>query len=86
MENQDEKIYNKLDKMNDHLSNIDVTLASQHISLENHIQRTTQLEERMKPIEEHVILFSTFGKIVSGCVFILGVAASIFEILEYFKR
>lgn len=85
MEPSEEKIYDKLDKINDHLGKIDVTLSAQHISLDNHIKRTSQLEQRMIPLEKHVVLFSTLGKLGIAFGSIIGVIAGVLEIIHYFK-
>lgn len=42
----------KLDKVIDKLSAIDSTLASQHVTLVEHIRRTVILEEAIKPLQK----------------------------------
>ena len=40
-------IIQKLDKLDDRLDNIDITLAGQHISLKQHMKRSDQNEEQL---------------------------------------
>lgn len=66
------RIEQKLDDQNDHLSSMAVTLAEQHVSLEEHMRRTSIIEEDMKPIKAHVTLMNNIAKIVTFIVTILG--------------
>lgn len=50
------RIEDKIDKMSEHLSSIDITLAKQHISLDDHIRRTATLEDAMLPIKENITM------------------------------
>lgn len=75
------RIENKIDKIVDHISSIDVTLAAQHMSLEEHIKRTNLLEEQIEPLKKHtanvegvvkfIILIATVGAGVEGLFMIL---------------
>lgn len=51
-----ERIEDKIDKALDRISSIDVTIAAQHVSLAEHMRRTTLIEQELKPIKTHVIL------------------------------
>lgn len=70
-----ERIETKLDDTNEHLASIDVTLASQHVSLKHHIRRTELLEKELAPIKRHVDM-------VNGALKLLGILASILAITE----
>lgn len=48
------RIENKIDKLSDRMSSIDVTLAAQHVSLKDHIRRTSLLEGAVIPMQAHV--------------------------------
>ncbi len=80
------KLENKLEKISDHLRSIDITLASQHVTLEEHIKRTKQLEERVDPIEKSVLMFHGFIKFIGMPITLLTTIAAITEILTYFRR
>lgn len=49
-----ERLLDKLDKLDDHLQRIDVTLAKQEVSLSEHIRRTELIENDLVPIKGHV--------------------------------
>ncbi len=74
-----ERIEAKLDDLSDHLSNIDVTLAGQHVSLIEHIKRSDLLEEKMIPVERHVAM-------VNGALKLLGVIALCLTIWQAFRH
>lgn len=71
-----DKIENKIDLLGSHLSSIDITLAAQHISLKDHIRRTTQIENALIPIKSHV------DKVQGGIV-LLGLIATVLSVLHY---
>jgi hypothetical protein len=50
MEDRLERIEVKIDKIVDHIGSIDITLAKQQISLDDHIARTALLEKAMEPL------------------------------------
>ena len=45
------KIENKIDRLDAHLSNIDATLAAQHQSLREHMRRTEVVESIVFPLK-----------------------------------
>ena len=45
------KIEGKVDRLDEHLSRIDITLAAQHVSLKEHIRRTEILEQTVSPLK-----------------------------------
>lgn len=65
----------KIDKIVEKISNIDVTLAKQSVILEEHVRRTNLLEQKIEPIENHVAM-------VNGALKLLGVLAMIFGLVE----
>lgn len=69
------RIENKIDKMSDRIGSIDVTLASQHESLKEHIRRTELLEKVVEPIQKHVI-------ILNGAMKLLVLIATLFTGVE----
>lgn len=73
-----ERIEDKIDKISGHMANVDVTLASQHVSLEHHIRRTAILEDQIKPLNKH-------KDRVEGALKLLGVLAVIFELYKAMK-
>lgn len=65
-----EKLENKLDKIVDHISSIDITLAKQQVTLDDHIRRTEILEDALKPIQRQYW-------VRSGIVALIGLLAAI---------
>lgn len=75
----DEKLEEKIDKIADKISNIDITLGKQSVILEEHVRRTNLLEEQIKPIERHV-------NMVQGGIKLLGLIALVASVLEGARR
>lgn len=73
------RIEAKVDDLNDHLSQINVTLGAQHISLKEHMRRTALIEEEMKPVKRHV-------NMVQGAVALITLIAAIAAIVASFKK
>jgi transposase-like protein len=76
------RVEDKLDIISAKISSIDLTLAAQHISLEQHIKRTNLLEEEIKPVKKHVDMMNGAAKLLS---FIAMTAAIIEAIHMVFK-
>lgn len=72
-----ERIEDKIDKVEGHLSSIDVTLAAQHVSLKEHIRRTEILESDVAPIKTHV-------NRVEGVIKFIALVATVIGIIETF--
>lgn len=72
----------KLDKIVEKLSSIDATLASQHVTLQEHTRRSTMLEDDMKPIKKHVYMVEGVVKFIG----LIGVLAAILEAIWMVKR
>ncbi len=70
---------NKIDKIFDRLSSIDVTLAAQHESLKDHIRRTEILEEAFEPVKNHVSMVNGALKFIALC----GILATIIEAMHW---
>lgn len=81
-----DNIDKKLDRISERINSIDVTLGYQHESLKEHIRRTTQLEDRVTPMEKHVIMVSGAAKLLGMIVGAVGLLAAVVEILMYFRK
>lgn len=75
------RIEDKLDKMSDRLNSVDVTLAKQHVTLEDHIYRTQlaeaaieKLQKDLDPLKKTHYVWATLGKAVAT----LGMGGSVF--------
>lgn len=72
-----DRILNKLEQSDARLNSIDVTLARQHVSLDEHIRRTALLETEVKGIKHHVSMVQGVSKFIGvlGTAFALAAAA-----------
>ena len=75
----DDRVDAKLDKISDHIANIDITLAKQEVSLKEHIRRTDILEAKVLPIEKNFIM-------AKGVLQFIGVIALFIGIIEGLLR
>lgn len=80
------RIEDKLDRVAEDIGEIKVTLASQHISLSDHIRRTELLEEVVEPIKRHMAFVSALGRIGGGVIALITLAAAIYEILGFYVK
>jgi archaellum component FlaC len=69
MEDKLNRIENKIDKIDERLCNIDVTLGKQSVVLEDHTRRSLAnekaveyLKEELKPILKHVTIVNFLGR------------------------
>ncbi len=74
-----ERIEQKLDATNTHLSSIDITLAGQAVSLAEHIRRTSLLEDDMKPVKKHVDM-------VNGALKFIGALSILIAVYEFIQH
>ncbi len=71
------RIENKVDAVVDRLSNIDKTLAAQHVSLKQHMRRSDALESQIKPLQEHVVAVKGALRTLSAIGFIITLIATV---------
>lgn len=69
------RIESKIDHITEKISSIDVTLAKQSVILDEHVKRSTQLENRMEPVEKHV-------NMINGAFKLIGLMATLAAIAE----
>lgn len=81
-----DKIEIKLDKVVEKISAIDVTLASQHISLKEHIRRTELLEDDVAPLKKHDAMFMGALKLIGIVALCAGAIESIVILLEFLRK
>jgi len=75
------RIFEKLEKIENHIVNIDKTLLLQHVSLEEHMRRTQLLETEMAPVVKHVEQVRGAGMLLG----LLALLATIASIVLVFK-
>jgi hypothetical protein len=88
MKDQLDKIEAKVDKIEDSISSIDVTLAKQAKDLEHHIYRTDLAESNiellrseMMPVKKHVALMDASLKIIGAVASIVTFIAGVYKLL-----
>lgn len=72
----------KLDKISEKQSEMNATLAVNTDQLAVHIKRTAALEERIEPIEKHVMWVQGGLKLIGGLSILAGLAAAIKELIH----
>jgi uncharacterized membrane-anchored protein YhcB (DUF1043 family) len=75
-----EKIYEKLDKLDNRLYKIDTHLAVYNQQLAEHIRRTELLEKEVEPIKAHVIVVSSLAKILAGISLVIGIIMGLLKL------
>jgi hypothetical protein len=79
------RLETKVDKINEHISKIEITLGKQHTSLEHHIKRTNLLEQAFKPLNNHVQSVQAIVKFViwlTGCAFAMSLGVKVWALLN----
>ena len=84
-----DRLDNKLDAVQEHMGQIDVTLAQNTKDIAYHIKRTDALEQRveqvadeMKPVREHVARLKGIGWFLGVCAAVLGVLATLRSLID----
>ena len=79
-----QRLYAQIDRVENKVDNIDVTMARNTTLLEEHIRRTNILEDELKPIKEHVAnvrgglaWLKTIGLVSGSITALMGVAAAV---------
>ena len=87
------KIWENQEDMKNDLNDVKITLAEQHVTLEEHTRRSLANEEavellrqHLKPIEQHVLVVNTAAKIILSIGGVVGFVASILKIIEFFGK
>jgi hypothetical protein len=86
-----EKLDEKLDKVEERLGSIDITLAKNTQSLDEHIRRTELAEEaigfikdELKPIQKHVTQVHTILQAIGFIAVVVSILAGIVKVLQFF--
>lgn len=79
------RMEDKLDKVDEKLGQINVTLAAQHESLKMHMYRTELLEKAIEPIQAHMSAVSGALKLVGFIAVLGGIIESVAILLTYLK-
>ena len=77
------RIEDKVDKLSDKISSIDVTLAAQHEVLKEHTRRSTALEAIVEPIQKRDLMILGAAKVLAV---IAAVVTTIIELFSVVKK
>lgn len=72
----------KLDNISENISEINITLAAQHVSLAEHIRRTQLLEEAVKPLEKHVAMVNGVMKFIGIIAILIGIVEAFMSVIK----
>jgi hypothetical protein len=73
---------NKIDYIVENIGAINKTLEFQAKQLEEHIKRTNMLEDRLKPIEDHVKFIQGLMRLIAYCATIAGLILSFIQVIK----
>lgn len=82
MEHKIDRLINKVDKIEDTLVKQEVNLARLTVSVEEHVKRSNNFEESLKPVQRHVVLVEGALKFIG----LLGVLATIVETFLWMRH
>ena len=85
-DNRLERIENKIDKLDDGVSELKVVAAGNLESLKAHMQRTLLLEQIVLPIEKKYQQVIGIGKFVGFVALVAGIVESIVLLLAYIRN
>lgn len=74
----DKRIADKLDKIESTLVNQEINLARLTVSVEDHVKRSNQFEEALKPVQKHVAMVEGAMKLIA----LLGLIVTILEAIH----
>ena len=84
-----ERLEAKIDKHGEALAQINVTLAQQHVTLQEHMRRTDAnekhialVESELKPLTKAHLMWSGAGKLVTTLAVLAGIAEAIYKIFH----
>lgn len=72
----------KIDKVDSRLDAANIVLAKQSVILADHVKRSTQLENRMLPVEQHVQAVNTILKMFGFTSLLVSMVAGILKIFK----
>jgi len=77
------RIETKIDKVMEHVSEINVTLAKQHVSLDDHIRRTAILETQIIPLKKQSDMAYGIIKFIALVAAVSGGVEGVVAVLQY---
>jgi hypothetical protein len=81
-----DRIEGKVDKVYDKLSELNTITVKQQVILDEHVKRSTMLEDKMVPVEKHVARVDGALKLVGLIGVIAAIAESIAIVSEWLHK
>jgi hypothetical protein len=76
------RIEDKIDRLDEKLASVNVTLSSQHVVLSDHIRRTELLEAAIEPMKERI---NKVQGVIQFIVFLSVIATIVVGVVEAIK-
>jgi hypothetical protein len=76
------RLEDKIDKIADTQTNQAVTLGRLTVSVEEHVRRSDQFEDALKPVQKHVYMINGALKLVGLLAMIAAIAEAIKEFIK----
>jgi hypothetical protein len=76
----DQRLLDKIDKIEEHLGKQEVSLARLTVSVEEHVRRSNLFEEALKPVQQHVLRVEGALKLIG----LLGILAALIQTIRSF--
>lgn len=77
-----DRILDKLDKLQENMNEMDKTLVRNTDSLELHMKRTDLLEESIKPIRKHVLMAEAVLKLMGLTAVVSSFIAVLYKVFQ----
>ncbi len=81
-----DRIEKKVDIVVDKVSSLDATTKVQQTILDEHVRRSTMLEDQIKPIQKHVDRIEGALKFIGALALLAGMAAAVTEVLTFLRH
>lgn len=77
----DRRLEDKLDKITEKIASIDVTLAKVQVNVDEHVRRSTNLEDRVVPLETQLAMLNGALKLLGVLAMVVGLIAGFLKLL-----
>lgn len=71
-----------LEKIDNKINNVDITLAKQAKDIEYHIKRTDLLEEKVRLVKEHVVFVKNLITVIMSLGGVIGFVAVVYAAIK----
>jgi len=79
------EMFKTLERLDNNVDQINITLAKQSVVLEEHVKRTNLLEENIKPLQKHVNIVNSLILLLGGILALIGAVRGAIEIIKFLQ-